>query len=118
MEVKSFLRYAALILGLILGLFLSLFSIDSFPRHASWKETEGFLIEMAPSIIVIITSIFAFKRPKYGFIVFLIITISFTLFFHTYRQMQNFMVISFTPLVITLFLFAASRVSENDSHRA
>jgi hypothetical protein len=115
MEIKSFLRYSALVLGLILGVILSLFSLDSFPQHGTWKEIEGFLIGLAPSLVVILTSVFAFIRPKYGFIVFLIITIAFTFFFHTYRSIQNFMIISFTPLVITLFLFAASRESKRNS---
>lgn len=115
MELRTLYRYTALVLGLTLGVFLSLFAFDSFPKHGTWNEIEGFLIEMSPALIVILTSIIGFRKPKNGLVIFLVITIAFTFYFHTYRHLQNFMVISFPPLVISLFLFASSREPEKNS---
>ncbi|HUX57185.1 MAG TPA: hypothetical protein VMV77_09430 [Bacteroidales bacterium] len=107
MGINRIYRYAALVLGLLYGTFLFFMALDSIPFEWKSKEVEGFLIHASPGIIIIIGAIAGFKRPVTGFIIFLIITIISTWFFHTYRDISNFMVISFPALLVAL-LFMVS----------
>jgi hypothetical protein len=107
--MKALFRYSAFILGLIYEVFLLLMSADSFPVTGTWREIEGFLIHLVPGFIGIFATILGFYKPKYGFYTFLILTVAFTFYFHTYRNIQEFLVVSFPPLVITMLLFLSSQ---------
>jgi len=106
--MKTLFRYSAFVLGLIVGIFLFLLSLDAFPVQGTWRAIGGFLIESSPAMIVILVSFLGFYKPKYGFYAFLIITIAFTICFQTYTDIQNFMVISFPPFIITMLLYLSS----------
>jgi hypothetical protein len=110
--MKSLYRYSAFVLGLIYGLFLLSMALDSFPVHGTWREIEGFIIHSVPAILIILASFLGFYRPKYGFLTFLILTVSFTFYFHTYKNIQEFLVVSFPALVITMLLFVSSEKSK------
>ena len=107
MKINRIYRYAALVLGSIYGAFLFIMALDSIPFQWKSREIEGFLIHASPGIIVLLGTIFGFKKPVYGVIIFLIVTIVSTLFFHTYRNISNFIIISFPALVVAM-LFIVS----------
>jgi hypothetical protein len=107
--MKSLYRYSALVFGLIYGLFLVMMALDTFETGISWYNIAGFFVQSLPAIVIILSSVLGYYKPKYGFFIFLILTVAFTLYFRTYRDIQNFLVISFPPLVITMFLFLSSQ---------
>ena len=109
--MKSLYRYSALVLGLIYGVFLLMMASDVFTGQTTLREILGFLIHALPAIVIILASFIAFYRPGYGFIIFLILTVAFTFFFHTYRNIQEFMVVSFPTLIITMLLYFNLRKS-------
>jgi hypothetical protein len=106
--MKLLFRYSALVMGIVLGLFFILMALDSFETGISWYNFAGFFIQSIPAIVIILSSWLGYYKPKYGFFLFLILTIGFTFYFRTYRDIQNFLVVSFPPLIITLFLFLSS----------
>jgi hypothetical protein len=107
--MKILYRYSALVLGMICGLFFLLMALDTFESGISWYNIAGFFIQSIPGIVIILSSWLGYYKPRYGFLIFLVLTIAFTIYFRTYRDIQNFLVISFPPLLITMFLFLSSQ---------
>jgi len=107
MNINAIYHYAALVLGLIYGAFFFLMALDSIPFQWKSREIEGFLIHASPGIIVMLGAIVGFKKPLPGVVIFLIIMIVSAIFFNTYRNISNFMVISIPALVVAL-LFLVS----------
>ena len=107
--MKLLYRYSALVLGLIYGMFLLVMALDSFQSGKSWEAIGGFIIHCLPSAVIVIATILGYFRPKYGFYIFLVISAAFTFYFHTYRNTQDFLAVSFPPLAITMLLFASSQ---------
>lgn len=107
MNLNSIYRFAGLVMGLIYGAFFLLMALDSIPFEWKSKEIEGFLIHSVPGFIVLAGAITGFKRPKAGIIIFVIIAVVSTLFFHTYREISNFIVISFPALIVAMLFFVA-----------
>ena len=62
-------------------LFVALFALDVFGGTESiWRQILGFIIHAAPSIILAILMIFAWRKPVIGFIVFGLAAIGFLRF--------------------------------------
>lgn len=102
MNIKSVYRYAGLVFGLIYGLFFLLMSLDSLTFEWNTRKIEGFLIHASPAFIILLGAITGFRKPVIGTILFSLITVVSTIFFHTYREISSFMVISFPSLVVAL----------------
>lgn len=95
------------VLVILLILFLSLFSLDAFSDPASLSQKSiGFLMHLMPSIILLIALVISWKHPLQGGALFIVLGIAFTLYFHTYRFLSSFIIISF-PLFIIGVLFIA-----------
>jgi hypothetical protein len=105
--MRTIFRYAALVLGLTLSLFFFLMSLDSFPHLLEKRAVLGFIIHMIPFLVTAISSIFAFRYPKPGFIIFLALSATFTIYFHTYQNIQNFTVITIPLLVVALLILSS-----------
>ncbi|WP_444979468.1 DUF7670 domain-containing protein [Desulfocucumis palustris] len=71
------------------------------------KNVRIKIIHLIPSSILIVVLIIAWKRPVVGGIVLIVLSMVFTLFFKTYRELTNFLIISF-PLILTGLLFIIS----------
>lgn len=106
--MRSLFRYSGLVLGIVYGLFLWMMALDSFQSGITWKEIGGFFIHSIPAAIIFFSAWIGYNKPKYGFFIFLIITVAFTFYFHTYRNIQDFLIISLPPLIITMLLFVSS----------
>lgn len=108
MKPNTLLRYLALALGLLYATLMIMLAMDSYPANGSLKEMEGFLIHISPGLIIAIASIYGSFRPKYGRLIFLVISIVYTLYYNTYKDFGTFMGISFPLVVITIILLLAS----------
>lgn len=93
--------------------FLGLFSLDVFsPGHGFWGTILALLIHLIPSFLLIACLVVAWKRETIGGVLFLIMGVVFTLFFHTYRRPDIFLIISL-PLILIGALFVISGAKKN-----
>ena len=99
------LHWAPRILSIIYIVFLSLFAMDVFGENYSFLETIGALfMHLIPSLILIAITFLAWKKEKIGGIIFILLSIIFTIFFKTYNDIITFLLISL-PILITGILF-------------
>ncbi|MBR9693359.1 hypothetical protein GOV07_05560 [Candidatus Woesearchaeota archaeon] len=88
--------------------FLSLFALDVFSEGYGFLELlVALFMHLLPSLVLVGVLILAWKRPKWGGITFLVLGLIFTVFFNTYEDLINFLIISL-PLFITGGLFVWS----------
>lgn len=102
-------------LTIIFALFLSLFAWDAFSGQESLLQNLiGFFYHLIPSLVVLGLLAVYWKEPFYGGIVFIVLSLLFTLFFHTYRAWSSFLLISLPLLVIgVLFILTHGSVKKN-----
>lgn len=107
---KIFLRIAKILI-IIYILFISIFALDMFGEALPWWEILiGFLIHLIPSFILIGILIWANKKPLWGGIFFVILSICFTFFFETYQMWQSFVFLTIPVLVIgVLFILGREK---------
>jgi hypothetical protein len=89
-------------------MFLFMMSLDVFTGQITWYQVEGFMIQIIPAVVVSIATLLGFFKPKYGFMAFLVLTITFTFYFHSYRNIQTLLIVTVPSLVITVLLFVSS----------
>lgn len=113
MKNNKFWLWFPRILTIIFTLFLSLFALDAFAGDAPLIEKiGGFLIHLIPSYLLIAILIVAWKKPKIGGFVFIILSIIFTLYFRTYTYMGSFIAVSL-PVAVIGGLYILSHVLLN-----
>lgn len=105
--MSKFLKYTPRILTIVFILFISLFALDSFGGENPFLEQIiGFLIHLIPSYFLIAVLILAWKKPQIAGVIFLGLGAVFTIFFNTYEDLINFLLISGPAFLIgILFLF-------------
>lgn len=104
--MKKILYWLPRILSIIFILFIGLFALDAFDGKESLSEIIiGLLMHLIPNFILIAFLIIAWKKEKAGGIIFIILSIVFTIYFHTYKNILIFSTISFPVFLIgILFL--------------
>jgi len=81
LSLSRFLYYTPRIAGILMIAFVALFALDVFGGTESiWRQILGFIVHAAPSIILAILMIFAWRKPVIGFIVFGLAAIGFMRF--------------------------------------
>jgi hypothetical protein len=81
LSLSRFLYYTPRIAGILMILFVALFALDVFDgTETLWRQILGFIIHAAPSIILAILIIFAWRKPVIGFIAFGLAAIGFMRF--------------------------------------
>jgi hypothetical protein len=108
MSKSTVYKYSALVTGVLFGLFLLLMASDSFETGISLHNIAGFFVHSIPAAVITGASVLGFFRPRPGSYTYLIIAITFTIYFHTYRNALNLILISFVPIVISILLFVDS----------
>jgi hypothetical protein len=100
-------------LAVLYILFIALLSFDVFIMNVSLVEKMGgFVIENIPTILLLIALSFAWKKPIAGGVMFLVMSILFTLFFRTYQRWDTFFLIS-VPLLLIGGLFLLNKNEYN-----
>ncbi|MBU0758678.1 MAG: hypothetical protein KKF44_11525 [Nanoarchaeota archaeon] len=99
--------YTPRVLSVFYLLFISMFSFDVFGEgYAFWEMILGFFMHLLPSFVLLTITIIAWKKEKLGGILFIGLSIIFTVFFKTYMEIISFLLISFPLFFIgVLFLF-------------
>lgn len=107
--MKEILTWAPRILAILFIGFLSLFALDAFDsNHSFLQRIANFLIHLIPSFILIGCLFVGWKYPILGGLLFLVTGLVFTIYFGTYNNVSNFLLISL-PLLVIGFLFIISR---------
>ncbi len=91
------------VVSIIFILFISfILVISSFAEPGSiWLKLMGFIIHLIPSFILLAGLIIAWKNEKIGSYIFLGLCIVMTLFFHTYKKLGTFLIMSLPILIIS-----------------
>lgn len=93
------------VLAIVFALFLGLFALDSFNGDRPFLENLfGFFLHLMPTIIIITITIISWRKYIIGSIFFVLTGIIFTFYFHTYRELSYFFLISF-PMFLLGILF-------------
>jgi hypothetical protein len=88
---------------IIFALFLIIFSLDSFSGSIPFiYKVEGFLLHNIPTITLLLILWLSWKRPMWGGFLLILVSLIFTFFFHTYRQLVNFLIITGAPFLVGL----------------
>lgn len=104
-------------LALVYIIFLSLFALDAFQGEAPLLEKLfGFVIHLTPNFILIIILALSWRNPVISGVLFIILSVVFTLAFNTYRQPVTFITLSL-PLAVTGILFIIARFLPEKSER-
>lgn len=86
-------------------LFVSMFALDSFgPGLTIWEQLRDFLIHLIPSYVLILALWFAWKKEKWGGIVFIAIgaITSFPIFIMNYHRTNSIWIGLFIVLIINI----------------
>ncbi len=98
--MKKFIHYLPRILSIILIIFFALFIAEGFNPTFSWADS---LYHLIITLVVLIITIIAWKKPKIGGWIFVVLGIFFMVFFS--KPISNGLMIGSVPLVIgILFL--------------
>jgi len=111
--MKGFLHWLPRILVILYILFISLFALDVFAEYGFPEVLVALFMHLIPSFILIIMLILAWKKPKYGGISFMFLSLGFTLQFNTNRMFISFILLTCIPLLIGI-LFLAEGLRKNE----
>lgn len=93
--------------------FFILLSFDVFSMEGSLLEKiGGFLMHNIPTIFLIIILLYSWKKPRTGGIIFVVLGIIFTVCYGTYKNWNQFVLISF-PLLLSGVLFLLNKDEHN-----
>jgi hypothetical protein len=103
---NKFLYWLPRILSLLWIAFFLLFSLDVFVEDYTFLEMlVGFFMHNIPTLILGGLTWLAWKKEKIGGIIFILLSIVFTIFFKTYTNIFSILTITGVPLLIgILFL--------------
>lgn len=77
--MKKILYILPRLLAILITVFVSLFAMDSFEFPGVWYQKIGvFLIHLIPTYFLLIATIIAWKKPKIGGWIFIVIGILFS----------------------------------------
>jgi len=101
------IRWIARILSILLILFIGMFSIDVFFEGYGFPEVlVAFFMHNVPTFLLIAVLIVAWKWPKIGGILFLVLALASLIFFKTYQDIIVVLIITLPPAVIgALFIY-------------
>ena len=101
------------ILSIVFILFLSLFATDVFLMEGPlFQKIAGFLIHLIPSFCLLFFLLVAWRKPKEGGYLFLILSIIFTLRFQTYKNIYSFLLISLPLLIVGICFLIENRLDQ------
>jgi hypothetical protein len=99
--------------------FFLMMSLDSFDSSVPlYGQIIGFLIHNIPTAILFSVLILSWERPIINGVFYIALAIVFTYFFHTYRDLVNFLVITGPVLLSGLLFVIASFIPAREKKAA
>ncbi|MHA2621778.1 MAG: DUF7670 domain-containing protein [bacterium JZ-2024 1] len=99
------------ILSILFAGFLGLFALDVFKESTSfWETTGAFLVHLIPAYLVLIALYIAWRRERWGFIVFVALAVLYAVWAWAWGRFNwtALLVISGTLVMIALLFLLAS----------
>jgi hypothetical protein len=96
--------YLPRVLIVLYLIFISLFALDEFNGNFGIGEIFGFFMHLVPSFVVLIVTIYAWKKEFFGGLALIVLGIIFAFYFH---RMNSF-IAACAPLIVIGFLFVVS----------
>jgi hypothetical protein len=85
----------------LFSLFLVMFSLDIFNGPLLFiDKIEGFLLQNIPTISLLLILWLSWKLPMWCGFLLILVSFIFTFFFHTYRDIISFLLISCAPFLV------------------
>ena len=101
-------------LGILFILFISIFALDVFDAGYGFTETLiALFMHLIPSFLLIAILIAVWRHSLLGSILFFIIAIGFTIFFHTYKDPIAFLIVSLPVFVISALFYFQSHYEKH-----
>lgn len=105
------IRWVARIISILLILFIGMFSIDVFFEGYGFPEVlVAFFMHNVPTFLLIAVLIVAWKWPKIGGILFLVLALASLIFFKTYQDIIVVLIITLPPAIIGLLFIYESTI--------
>ncbi len=102
-NLDRIIHWTPRVLSIVIILFFSLFALDVFVEpYTPFEMFIAFMMHMIPTFVLVLITIFSWKREPVGGVLFLIISIMFTFAFNTYRNILTFVFVTGIPLTIGL----------------
>jgi len=102
---RSAFRWVPRSLGILLAGFVSLFALEA-------ENLTDALIHLSPLVLPILLAVLSgWRHPVAGAIAFFVLTVAATLFFHTYRRLDRFLITTAPPLAIGMLFLLQWRLS-------
>jgi hypothetical protein len=109
---RNLLHWTPRVLGVAYAAFISLFAMDVWGMGGDfWDQLAGFLIHLMPTYIIIAALIVAWRRPRLGGVLFLLLATAFALFFG-WREVVTLLVMALPPTVVGLLFVADGCLGE------
>lgn len=107
--MSAFLTWFPRILSILYVLFIASFALDSFSGPDSFLRQMGiFLLHLIPAFAAIICLYVAWKYRILGGLLYIVLSMVFTIYFGSWRDTQSFLIISL-PLVVAGLFFIISK---------
>jgi len=106
---NKYLYWTPRVLTIIFIVFMSIFALDVFDAGYSFLELlVALFMHLIPVSILVVILLIAWRWEKIGGIIFILIGLSFTVFFQTYSHLISFLIIS-CPVFLIGVLFLISK---------
>jgi hypothetical protein len=108
------MKILARLLAVAFIVFISIFALDVFGEgYGFWQMSVALFMHLLPSFILIAVTVLAWRRERWGGIMFIAFGVVSIFWFQTWRNIPTFAVISIIPIVIgVLFIAAGERVQK------
>lgn len=101
----SFIFYFPRVLSCIYILFLSLFALDVLTEYIGWSVILPLFIHLLPAIVLLVTTIFAWKYELVGVLIFLAFALLYVFTIGLGQPWSWYVVIPLPATLVSLFFF-------------
>ncbi len=110
---SKLLKWIPRILGIAYVLFLSMFALDVFSEYSKITDILiALFMHLIPSFVFLAILILAWKRPFGGGVIFIILTLLFTLQFDFYENLTSFLALGLPLLVIGILFILDAKLKK------
>ncbi len=110
MKKRNWLFWTPRILAIVFIVFISIFAIDVFwEGYSFWVTLGALFMHLLPSLVLIGALVVAWKWEKIGGIIFIALSLVFTIFFNTYRDPRSLLITAPVLVIGILFLLSYFR---------
>jgi len=108
---KRTLFWLPRIIAIVFAAFISIFALDVFAEYSFPVVLWALLMHLIPTILLVVLLIIAWKWPKWGGMLFILLAIIFTLWFNLYRDLISFLLIGLPVLVLGILFLVDWKVN-------